>query len=69
VAARCSIAGEDSTDSARTEVPARMCVCTHVCVVCKGWDAEQTSAAGLPLTIWEALYDLASGIEEAPETF
>lgn len=55
VAARCSIAGEDSTDSAGTEVPARMCVRTHVCVVCKRWDVEQTSAADLPLTIWEAL--------------
>lgn len=32
-----------------------VCTHTHVCVVCKGWDVEQTSAAGLPLTIWEAL--------------
>ena len=44
--------------SAGTEVPARMCVCTRACVVCKGRDAEQASTAALPLTIWEALRTL-----------
>lgn len=41
--------------SAGTEVPARMCVCTRACVVCKGWDAEEASPAAVPLTISEAL--------------